>query len=138
MCIQLAASAILSLTLMAHLPVPTNCAPLPVLQISDPGISRAGGAAKTERAIDGTVTKDSARLQFAAVRLYSGKKVVRQTRTDVQGHFVLKNLSMGRYTLSFQDMGNFRIEITAPRFSQQIFYSFIGDQGCLSWGFSTD
>jgi hypothetical protein len=138
MCIQLATSGILSLTLMAHMPVPTNCDSLPVLQISDPGISRAGDAAKTERVIDGTVTKDSARLQFAAVRLYSGKKVVRQTRTDAQGHFVLKNLSMGRYTLSIQDMGNFRIEITAPHFSQQKFYSFSGDQGCLSWGFSTD
>jgi hypothetical protein len=138
MYIQRTASAILSLTLMAHLPVPNHCAPLPVLQISDPATSPAGGAAKTERVIDGAVTKDSQRLQFAAVRLYSGKKVVQQTRTDAEGHFVLENLSLGRYTLSIHGMGDFKIEVRPPRFSQQVFYSFTSIQGCLSWGFSTD
>jgi hypothetical protein len=138
MYIQLAASAILSLTLMAHPSVPTNCDPLPVLEISDSAIGPAGGAVKTERVIDGTVTKDSVRLQFAAVRLYSGKKVVRQTKTDAEGHFVLENLSLGRYILSIQGIGDFKVEITPPRLWQQVFYSFSSIQGCLSWGFSTD
>jgi hypothetical protein len=70
--------------------------------------------------------------------LYSGKKVVRQARTDAEGHFVLENPSLGRYTLSIQGMGDFRIEITLARFSQQVFYSFFSIQGCLGWGLNAD
>jgi len=138
MSISFAASAFLSLALVAPPGIPNNCDLLPTLEISDPGISRAGGVAKTERVLDGTVTKDLEPFRFAAVLLYSGKKVIRQTRTDAQGHFVLERLPRGLYILSIQGMGDFKIEVTPPHLSQQFFYSFNSTQGCLDWGMSTD
>jgi hypothetical protein len=138
MVIRIVASALFTLAAAALVEAGPKCDPLPVLQIFDVRTTVVGDSVKTDRVIDGTATKDFEPLRFVLVRLYAGKKVVRQSTTDAQGHFVLENLPLGRYTLSFQIMGNFRIEVTPPRFPQQDFYEFSSIHGCLGWGFNSD
>ena len=138
MIIRIAASALFSLAAAALVAAGPKCDPLAVLQISDVRITVVGDSVRTDRVIDGTVLKEGQPLKFAAVGLYSGRKVVRQTTTDAQGHFLLENLPLGRYTLAFKGLGSFPIEVTPPRIPQQFFYGFGSLHGCLSWGFSTD
>jgi hypothetical protein len=127
-----------SLVVTAPLAAGTNCDPLPTLEISDVRTILIGDSLRKERAIDGTASKDSEPLRFAEVRLYSGKKLVQRTTADEHGHFLLENLLLGRYTLSFEGMGSFSIEVTPPRFSQQSYYDFSSRHGCLSWGETSD
>jgi hypothetical protein len=131
---SLAVAVLASLVVTARLPAGTKCDPLPILQISDVRTTLIGDTLKKDRVIDGTASKDSEPLRFVEVRLNSGKKLVQRTTTDAQGHFLLDKLPLGRYTLSFEGLGSFRIEVTPPRFSQQFYYNFSSRQGCLSWG----
>ena len=127
-----------SLVVTARLAAETKCDPLPTVQISDVRTTLIGDTLRKDRVIDGTASKDSEPLPFAEVRLNSGKKLVQRTTTDAHGHFLLENLPLGRYSLSFEGMGSFSIEVTPPRFSQQYYYSFSSVHGCLSWGENTD
>jgi Carboxypeptidase regulatory-like domain len=138
MIIRIAASALFSLAAAALVAAGPKCDPLPVLQISDVRITVVGDSLRTDRVIDGTVHKEGQPLKFAAVGLYSGRQVVRQTTTDAQGHFLLENLPLGRYTLAFKGLGSFPIEVTPPRTAQQFFYGFGTFHGCLDWGMNTD
>ena len=138
MTIRIAASALFSLVVAAHVAAGPKCDPLPILQIDDVRTTIEGDSVRTDRVIDGTVLKEGQPLRFIAVRLYSARKVVRQTTTDAQGHFLLENLPLGRYALSFQGLGRFQIEVTPPHLSQQAFYGFGSLHGCLSWGMNTD
>jgi hypothetical protein len=97
-----------------------------------------GDTLSADRVIDGTASEDGQPLRLAAVRLYSGQKLVRQSTTDGHGHFLLENLSIGHYGLSFRGLGVFDIQIVRPHIVQQVFYFFSSDKGCLSWGFNTD
>jgi hypothetical protein len=121
-----------------------KCDPLPTMKINDARITRVGNTWKVNRVIEGTASKDSEPLQFAKVELYSGEvprhsvdDVFRHTMTDFQGYFLLENLPEGRYTLRFEGMGSFQIEVTA-RISQQAHYGFSSNRGCLSWGANKD
>ena len=138
MTIPIAASALFSLVVAAQVAARPKCDPLPVLQIDDVRTTVVGDSVSTDRVIDGTVLKEGQPLRFVAVRLYSGRRVVRQTMTDAQGHFLLENLPLGRYALSFQLLGRFQIDVTPPHLSQQAFYGFSSFHGCLSWGMNTD
>jgi hypothetical protein len=130
---RLAIAMLASLVVTARL-AGTKCDPLPTLQISDVRTTLIGHTLRKDRVIDGTASKDSEPLPFAEVRLNSGKKLVQRTTTDAQGHFLLESIPLGRYSLSFEGMGSFSIEVTPPRFSQQYYYSFSSVHGCLSWG----
>lgn len=138
MVMRIAASALFSLAAAALVAAGPKCHPLPVLQIFDVRITVAGGAVRTDRVIDGTALKEGQPLKFAAVELYSGRKLVQQTMTDALGHFLLENLLLGRYTLAFKGLGRFAIEVTPPRMSQQAFYGFGRFHGCLDWGMDTN
>jgi len=127
-----------SLVVTARLAAGAKCDPLPTLQISDVRTTLIGDTLLKDRVIDGTAFKDSDPLRFAVVRLTSGTKLVQRTTTDAQGHFLLDKLALGRYTLSFEGMGSFSIEVTPPRFSQQFYYNFSSRHGCLSWGETSD
>jgi hypothetical protein len=135
---RLAVAMLASLVVTVRLGAGTKCDPLPTLQISDVRTTLIGDTLRKDRVIDGTASKDSEPLRFAQVRLSSGKKLVQRTTTDAQGHFLLENLPLGRYTLSFEGVGIFTIEVTPPRFSQQFYYNFSSLHGCLSWGETTN
>jgi len=137
---RLAVGMLASLVVTARLAAGTKCDPLPVLQISDVRTTLIGDTLRKDRVIDGTASMDSAPLLFTEVRLHSGKKLVQRTITDAQGHFLLElnKLPPGRYTLSFEGMGSFNIEVTPPRFSQRFYYNFSSLHGCLGWGETSD
>jgi Carboxypeptidase regulatory-like domain len=127
-----------ALVVTSRLAAAPGCDPLPTLQISDVRTTLTGDSLREDRVIDGTASKDSEPLRFAKVRLYAEKNLVQRTTTDAHGHFLLENLAPGGYTLSFEGMGRFSIEVTAPRFFQQSYYGFSSLHGCLSWGVNTD
>jgi hypothetical protein len=129
---------IASLVVTAPLTARTNCDPPPTLEISDLRTTVVGETLRKDRVIDGTASKDSEPLRSAKIYLYSGKKLVQRTTTDAHGHFLLENLRLGHYTLSFEGMGSFSIEVMPPRFSQQSSYDFSSLHGCLSWGETSD
>jgi len=135
---RLAIAMLASLLVAECLAAGTTCDTLPSLQITDVRTTLVGDTLRKERVIDGTASKDSEPLEFAQVRLYSGKKLVEHTTTDARGHFLLENLHVGRYRLSFEGMGSFSIEVTPPRISQQAYYGFTSLHGCLSWGLTSD
>jgi hypothetical protein len=126
------------LTLTAPAVAQTRCPRPPTLTMFDVHTVLEGDKLRADRVIEGTASKDGQPLRLAAVRLYSGQKLVRQTTTDGRGHFLLENLSMGHYRLSFRGLGVFDIKIVRPQVVQQGFYFFTSDKGCLSWGFTTD
>jgi hypothetical protein len=129
---------LMALVVTPHLAATTGCDLLPTVQISDVRTTLVGDTLRVDRVIDGTASKDSEPLRFGKVRLYAEKKLVQRTTTDAHGHFLLENLAPGRYILSFEGMGRFSIEVTAPRIFQQFYYGFSSLHGCLSWGFNTD
>jgi hypothetical protein len=129
-----AISMLLSLVIAAPPAGRADCDARPSLEIFDARATIVGDTLRGDRVIDGSASKDSEPLEFSRVRLYSGKKVVQQTRTDAQGRFVLDGLSIGSYTLSFEGMGKPRIEVVPPRILQQFFYIFRNDHGCLDYG----
>jgi hypothetical protein len=127
------------LSLLTTAPLATaNCDPLPTLEISDVRTTLVGNEWKEDRVIDATASKDGKPLPLAIVRLYIGKVLVEWTMADKRGHFLLENLTVGPYTLSIQDIGRFRLEVTPPRIHQQFFYSFSSNHGCLDWGETSD
>jgi len=128
---------LLTLALLAATPqlaARTKCEPPPLLRVADVRTVQSGGTLRSERAIEGKVTKDGKPLPFAEVRLISGDKLVQHTTTDRQGRFLLENPSLGRYRLWFKGVGAFDVEVTPPHFMQQAFYGFRSDAGCLGWG----
>jgi hypothetical protein len=131
---RLAGAMLASLVVTARLAAGMKCDPLPTLQISDVRTTLIGDTLRKDRVIDGTASKDSEPLPLAEVRLNSGKKSVQRTTTDAHGHFLLENLRLGHYTLSFEGLGSFSIDVTPARFSQQSYYNFSSLHGCLSWG----
>lgn len=125
--------------LLVAAPLPAaNCDPVPTLEISDVRTTLVGNDVREDRVIDATATKDGQPLPAAFVRLYIGKALVQQTLTDLHGHFLLENLTVGHYTLSIQGLGRFRLDVTPPRMHQQAFYGFSSFHGCLSWGENSD
>jgi hypothetical protein len=138
MYLHFAAAILLSVVGSTPLAAMTKCDPLPTLQISDVRQTLIGNSLVADRAIDGTAFKDSTPLAFAEVQLLSGKNVLRRTVTDFDGHFLLEDLSEGRYILAFEGMGSFQIEVTPARFSQQFYYGFSRYHGCLGWGSDTN
>ena len=135
---RLTISMLASLAVTEPLAAGTSCDPLPRLEISDVRAILIGDTLRKDRVIDGTACKDSEPLRSAEVRLYSGKKLIQHTTTDAHGHFLLENLRLGRYTLWFEGLGSFGIEVALPSISQQAFYAFTSRHGCLSWGYSSD
>lgn len=134
MMIRFAAALLFPLAITVHLAAATNCDPLPTLALSDVRTRPIGDHVQSDRVLDGTAFIDELPLVFAEVRLYSGTKLIQLTTTDGEGHFLLENLSLGRYTLTLENLGSFRLEVTRPSFPQQFFYSFGKYHGCLSWG----
>ena len=112
-----------------------KCEQPPALTIFDR--MRAGTGLSGERMVDGTAFKDERPLQFANVYLNSNRRVVLKTKTDSQGHFLLRGIRPGSYTLTFKGMGKFKVDVVPPS-SQGVFYRFSSNHGCLSWGFNTN
>ena len=98
---------------------------------------RAGTGLSGERMVDGAAFKDERPLQFANVHLYSNRRVVLKAKTDSQGHFLLRGIRPGSYTLAFKGMGKFKVDVVPTR-AQGVFYRFSSNHGCLNWGFSTN
>jgi len=122
-----------------------KCDPLPTLQIIGVRTTLVGNTPKADRVIEGTASKDFEPLQFANVELYSEEipryledGAFQHTMNDFQGYFLLEDVPEGHYTLRFEGMGNFQIEVPPPHFWQNPYYGFTSNHGCLSWGFSMD
>lgn len=129
---------LLALVLPAPLPGISQCSPLPTLRILDRGISASGNTSGMDRSIEGTAFKDGYPLRFAEVRLYSDGKIVQSIFTDEHGRFLLEGLHLGFYKLSLDGIGVFSLEVAAPKFTQQFYYGFSSNHGCLSWGFDSN
>ncbi|MGA8212002.1 MAG: carboxypeptidase-like regulatory domain-containing protein [Candidatus Sulfotelmatobacter sp.] len=133
-----------ALSLSMLIAVPTflaaqhKCTQSAPITISDSHTLIRGTRGLAERVIEGDAFKDYSPLQFADVRLYSGNKLVKSTRTDAHGHFLLESIPIGRYRLSFGHMGTFDVNLTAPHFTQQFHYDFESNHGCLDWGADSD
>jgi hypothetical protein len=97
-----------------------------------------GDVLTADRVIDGSAAQEGKPLSFAEVRLYAGAKLIAQMTTDEQGHFLLENLPLGRFRLSFKGLGTFNIQLDPPKLTQQCFYSFGSYHGCLDWGLTSD
>ena len=136
MCFSSLVLALLATT--AQLAVRAKCPPPATVQIHDGRTVRKGDALVWERSIEGTAIKDEGPLQHADVRLYSGNKLVRHTAADERGHFLLKDLSLGHYRLTFKGLGAFEIDLVPPHIPQQEYYTFSNYHGCLSVSFSAD
>lgn len=96
--------------------------------------------------LDATASADNHMLAASQVLLYSGQKLVAKTKTDREGHFVIDHLAPGRYQLFIEGLSEldvlsslvglgalevFDIEVK-PRFSQQMYYSFMRFNGCTT------
>lgn len=126
------------LTTTGQLAARTECPQPATVQIYGGRAMRKGDALVWERSIEGTANTGEGQLRHADVRLYSGYKLVRHTATDERGHFLLKDLSLGNYRLSFKGLGAFAIDLLPPHIPQQEYYTFSNYHGCLSVGFSAD
>jgi hypothetical protein len=138
MLIPFTATMLLFLAVTVHWARAANCDPLPVVPIAGVRTTLVGDHVRTDRVLDGTASIEELPLVFAEVRLYSGKKLVQVTATDAQGHFLLEDLPLGRYTLTLENLGSFRIEVTRRHFPQQVYYGFSKYHGCLGWGADSD
>jgi hypothetical protein len=123
----------------AQLAARTECPSPATVHIYGGRTALKGHALGWERSIEGTAIKDEGPLRHADVRLYAGNKLVRHTATDERGHFLLKDLSLGHYRLSFKGLGAFEIDLLPPQMPQlEYYYTFSNYHGCLSVGFSAD
>jgi hypothetical protein len=116
----------------------SKCSPPPTVEVHGGQTVLKGDVLVWQRSIEGTAIKDEGPLQHANVRLYSGNKLVGHTATDKEGHFLLKDLSLGHYRLSFKGLGAFEIDLLPPHMAQQEYYTFSRYHGCLSVSFSAD
>jgi hypothetical protein len=115
-----------------------KCSAPPAVVVFDVRAVRNNDTLVGDRAIEGSASKEGRPLDLTQVRLYSDGKLVRSAVTDKRGHFLLANLPVGHFRLTFRGLGAFDVEVLPPHMAQQAFYGFSRTGGCLSWGMDTN